>query len=116
MKTLGGIFERNEVEIKLKEIEVILQKENFWKDKDLVKKTLKQKKIFEGILSSYKESLKEIHNLKDLFNLASQESDEEIIEDCILKVEKVYKTEKGIVQVNSGAISDFIVLQFPILI
>ena len=46
MKTLGGIFERNEVEIKLKEIEVILQKENFWKDKDLVKKTLKQKKNF----------------------------------------------------------------------
>ena len=91
MKTLGGIFERNEVEIKLKEIEVILQKENFWKDKDLVKKTLKQKKIFEGILSSYKESLKEIHNLKDLFNLASQENDEEIIEDCILKVEKVHK-------------------------
>ena len=31
LKTLGGIFERNEVEIKLKEIEVILQKKIFGK-------------------------------------------------------------------------------------
>ena len=40
LKTLG-IFERNEVEIKLKEIEVIF-KRKFLEDKDLVKKTLKQ--------------------------------------------------------------------------
>ena len=69
----GGIFEKNEVEIKLKKIEGIILKENFWKDKDHAKKTIKQKKIFENILNSYKNSLKEITNLEDLFNLAMQE-------------------------------------------
>ena len=50
----GGIFDNNKIEIKLKELEQISLKENFWKDKELVKKTVKQKKIFENILNSYK--------------------------------------------------------------
>ena len=55
LKILGGIFDKNQVEIKLKNIEKELLKENFWKDKDLVKKIIKQKKTFEEILNSYQE-------------------------------------------------------------
>ena len=51
---IRGHFEKNQVEVKLKEIEN-LQKENFWKDKEIVKKTVK-KKIFENILFSYRNS------------------------------------------------------------
>ena len=47
---LGGIFDKNDVENRLKELENTLLQENFWKDKDLVKKTIKQKKIFSDIL------------------------------------------------------------------
>ena len=72
---------------KIKELELITLKENFWKDKDLVKKTLKQKKIFEEILNSYKKSVKDLDNLKDLFNLALQEKDDETIEDCEKKIQ-----------------------------
>ena len=61
-------------------------KENFWKDKNLVKKTVKKKKIFEDILSSYKKSFKDLSNLKDLYSLASQEQDEETIQDCNKKI------------------------------
>ena len=71
-------------------MEKTLSKENFWKDKQLVKKTVKQKKIFEDILSSYKKSLNEINNVKDLFNLANQEKDDETIEDCNLKIDQIY--------------------------
>ena len=78
---LGGIFDKNNVESKLKELEQTLLQENFWKNKDLVKKTVKQKKIFEDILNSYKNSLKDINNIKDLFNLALQEKNEEIKND-----------------------------------
>ena len=42
-----------------------------------VKKTVKQKKIFEEILNSYKDSKSEINNLKELFNLATEEKNEE---------------------------------------
>ena len=64
---------------KLNEIEKVLQQENFWKDKDKVKKTVKQRKFFENILSSYKNYCLEISNIKDLFRLGTEEKNEEII-------------------------------------
>ena len=68
--------------------------ENFWKDKKLVKKTVKKKKNFEDILNSYKNSLNEIIDIKDLFNLATQEKNEEIIQDCNIKIEQISKKIK----------------------
>ena len=73
-----------------------LLKENFWKDKKLVQKTVKQKKIFEDILNSYKKSLNETQNVKDLYNLALQEGDEETIQDCCLKNKQILSEIKKI--------------------
>ena len=64
-------------------MEQISSKDNFWKDKNLVKKTVKQKKIFEDILNTYKKLVKDLNNLKDLHSLASEEKDEDTINDCI---------------------------------
>ena len=89
LKILGGIFDKEKVEIKIEELEKITLKENFWKDKNLVKKTVKQKKIFEDILVSYNKSLNDFNNLKDLFALASQEKDEETIQDCNKKINQI---------------------------
>ena len=74
---------------KIKELEKISLKKNFWKDKSLVKKTVKQKKFFEDILNSYKKSLQDIKNLKDLYSLALEENDEETIKDCNKKIEQI---------------------------
>ena len=93
-KILGGIFDKNQVEVKLKNIEKELLKENFWRDKDLVKKIIKQKKTFEEILNSYQWSANEIKNIKELHNLGTQEQDEEIIKDCNIKLDEVYKNQK----------------------
>ena len=93
-KISGGIFDKNKVEIKLKEIEKTLQSENFWKDKILVKKTVKQKKIFEDILKSYQGSVIEISNINDLYGLAIQEKNDEIINDCFLKLQEIHKSVK----------------------
>ena len=68
--------------------------ENFWKNKDLVKKTVKQKKNFEDILISYKKSQNDINNIKDLFDLATQEKDDQTINDCNLKIEQILKEIK----------------------
>ena len=75
-------------------MEQTLLQENFWKDKELVKKTVKQKKIFEDILNSYKKSLNDLNNISDLFNLASQEKDVETISDCNLKIEQILQNLK----------------------
>ena len=90
----GGIFDKHNIQTKLKELEEITLQENFWKNKELVKKTVKQKKIFEDIINSYKKSLSEINNLKDLYNLASQEKDDEIIQDCNIKIDQIHKDIK----------------------
>ena len=91
---LGGIFDKQNVESKLEDLEKTLLKENFWKDKELVKKTVKQKKKFEDILNSYKKTFKEINNIKDLFDLATLENDDGIIQECNLKIEKISKEIK----------------------
>ena len=62
----------------------------------MAKKKVKQKNKFEDILNSYQDSLKEINNIKDLFILATQEKNVEIIEDCNLKIDQIYKTIKKI--------------------
>ncbi len=85
----GGIFENNKIEERLKDLEKALLGENFWKDKAKVKKTVKEKKIFEDILNSYKSTFTEFNNLKDLYDLALEEKNEEILKDCDFKIDKV---------------------------
>ena len=90
----GGIFEKNSINEKLKELEKTLLSENFWKDKSKVKKTVKEKKIFEDILNSFKSSTNEIKNLRDLYNLALDEKNDEILKDCDEKIEQLLKQIK----------------------
>ena len=44
LSNIRGIFDKENIESKITELEEISSKENFWKDKNLVKKTVKQKK------------------------------------------------------------------------
>jgi len=90
----GGIFDKENIRERIQELEKISLKENFWKDKNLVKKTVKQKKIFEDILNSYEKSSEELNNIKDLYLLASQEKDQETIQDCINKIEQILNDVK----------------------
>ena len=59
-----------------------------------VKKIVKQKKIFEDILNFYKSSLTELDDIKDLFELAQSENNDEIINDCNQKIDKIKKDIK----------------------
>jgi peptide chain release factor 2 len=45
-------------------------------------------------LNSYKKSLNDINNVKDLFFLATDEKNDEIIQECNLKIEKILKDIK----------------------
>ena len=93
----GGIFEKNNIALKLKEIEKKLLKKDFWKDKIIAKKTVKEKKIYEDITNSYRISFNETNNLKDLFNLAAEEKNEEILQDCDFKIDQLISKIKIIV-------------------
>ena len=94
MKTSGGIFEKNKITSKLKDLDKALTAENFWKDKNKVKKTVKEKKIFETILKSFKETSTQISDLKDLYKLAQEEKNEDIIQECNLKIQSLLQKIK----------------------
>ncbi len=96
MRVSGGIFDKNKISLQLKNLEKKISENDFWKDKFLAKKTIKKKKFFEEIIGSYRSSLQEMNNLKDLFNLAFQEQDDEIIEDCKKKLEEISNEVKKI--------------------
>ena len=66
---------------------------NFWKDKSVSQKVIKEKKLYEELVSSYEKS---INNLKDLYNLASEEKNDEILEDCNIKINQLLQTTKKI--------------------
>ena len=83
---LGGIFDKKNVEKNIKELEIIFSKENFWKDQKLAKKKIKQKNFFENILNNFNKSKKDLANIKDLYELALQEKDDETIKDCNKKI------------------------------
>ena len=94
MKILGGIFENNEIENKLDQIAKETSKESFWKDQKKVKKILKEKNFYSNLISTYKKIDKDFNNLKDLYSLGNEEKDEEIIIDCELKSNKLFKDIK----------------------
>ena len=47
-------------------------------------------------MNSYQKSFQEINNLKDLYNLASEEKNDEILIDCDTKINQLIKTSKKI--------------------
>ena len=94
MKISGGIFEKNSAEKRLVEIEQIVQKENFWKNKKHVKKTLKEKKNLEELISNHRKNLSEIDTIDELYKLGLKENDEAVVKDCEIKIDLIQKQIK----------------------
>ncbi|OUW74274.1 MAG: peptide chain release factor 2 [Pelagibacteraceae bacterium TMED216] len=90
----GGIFDKNEIKSKLENLEKETSKKEFWKDQKKVKKILKEKKIFENILSSYNSNKIDIINLKELKDLGVEEKDDQILKDCEIKINLLIKEIK----------------------
>ena len=68
--------------------------ENFWKDQSKVKKNVKEKNLFTKMVSSFKNSLNEIKNLKEIYSLGLEENNQEILKDCEKKLIEIGKEVK----------------------
>ena len=51
---------------------------NFWQDKLISKKIIKEKKLYEDLISSYEKSINKLQDLDDLNKLAISENDVDI--------------------------------------
>jgi len=94
---LGGIFEKNKINEKIKTFDKEISKENFWKDKLTAQKILKEKKFIENIFNDYNSVTNELENVDQLLDLAAKENDVAVIKDCeekiILTLNQIKKTE-----------------------
>ena len=74
---LGGIFEKNKINEKIKTFDEEISKENFWKDKLTAQKILKEKKFLENIFDDFIKIVNELENFEQLLELALKENDVE---------------------------------------
>ncbi|MDC1096474.1 peptide chain release factor 2 [Pelagibacteraceae bacterium] len=96
LNKIRGYLEKNSVVEKLKNLNILSSQEDFWKNKNKVKRVIKEKKLFDEILSSYKDAEIELKNIKELYFLAEEENDEQLKLDCLKKIyETLEKTKKN---------------------
>ena len=62
---------------------------NFWQDKENSKKVIKEKKLFEDLLNTYKISIGKLSDLNDLSELALEEKNEPIQKEVLLNIKEL---------------------------
>ena len=95
IKELRSFFETQDIEKKLINIDQAIQAQNFWNNRDEAEKTLKQKKNYNFLVSSHKYFENESKDLYDIFILAKDEEDNQVIKEILNKFEKLkYEVKK----------------------
>ena len=67
---------------------------NFWQDKENSKKVIKEKKLFEDLLNTYKNSIEKLSDLDDLSELALEEKNEPIQKEVLLNIKELRTSVK----------------------
>ncbi len=67
---------------------------DFWQDKITSKKILKEKKLFDDLTSSLRNSQKNLIDIQELYKLASEENNNELYEELIINLKELKKKIK----------------------
>ena len=62
---------------------------NFWQDKDNSKKVIKEKKLFEDLLKTYKVSIEKLSDLDDLSELALEEKNDSVQKEVLINIKEL---------------------------
>ena len=62
---------------------------NFWQDKDNSKKVIKEKKLFEDLLNTYKVSIERLSDLDDLSELALEEKNDSVQKEVFQNIKEL---------------------------
>ena len=69
-------------------------KSNFWQDKLISQKIIKEKKLYEDLISSYDDSVKSLNDLHELNELAIEEKNQSIIKEVLENIKNLKKSAK----------------------
>ena len=67
---------------------------NFWQNKSISQKIIKEKKLYEDLINSYENTSVSITDLDELNNLATEEKNQSIIKEVLESIIKLKKTAK----------------------
>ena len=96
IKESRSIFEKNKIHFILAENNKKILETNFWQNKSLAQKVIKEKKLYENLINSYENSIKKINELNDLYELAKDENNKSIINETLQNLEDLkIKTKKN---------------------
>ena len=69
---------------------------NFWQNKSKAQKIIKEKKLYEDLINSYENSTRELIELNDLYELATEENNQLIINEVLKNIEDLkVRTKKN---------------------
>ena len=86
---LRSIFEKNNIHSKLEALNTKMLEANFWQDKDNSKKVIKEKKLFEDLLNTYKVSIERLSDLDDLSELALEEKNDSVQKEVFQNIKEL---------------------------
>lgn len=96
MNSSEVIFDLPEKENRLKEIEALLVKGDFWKDPEKTKPILKERTALNDVVVRFKKLCTEVEETDLLLDLALEESDDESISEVNRKVPELEKSIKSL--------------------
>ncbi len=89
IKELRSFFETQDIEKKLIDLDKAIQAKNFWNNRDEAEKILKKKKNLDFLINSYKYFEKESKDLFDIYFLAQDENESQIIKETLIKLKNL---------------------------
>ena len=89
-----SIFEKQDIYSKLEKVNKIILEPDFWGNKSKAEKTLKEKKLYEDLVQSYDNSLKQFNEIIDLYDLALEENNKSILKESESNILNLHKNIK----------------------
>lgn len=88
---MRGVFDPDNLSIKLKELETLTQDENLWNDKNNAQKILREKSLISEKLEQYQNLIQNFNDNLDYLNLANSENDQSLLNDIITNLKTIAK-------------------------
>ena len=67
---------------------------NFWQDRSKSKNIIKEKKLFEELINSFESTTQKLEDLNELYELASQEHNQEIQKEVFKNIQDLRNLAK----------------------
>ena len=94
-KESRSFFEKQDVKKKLIDLDQAIQSKNFWNNREKAEKALKKKKNYNNLIELYRYFENENKDLYEIFLLAKDENDNQIIEETLKKFKNLkYEIKK----------------------